>query len=214
MKNYKTILFDCDGVILDANKLKSCAFFDVASNYSIPAAHELVLYNQEYGGVSRHQKFEYFIRNILPKYTNEKPDHSKLVKKFAKFVRQGLLECEVTPHLQNFASRFPKSKFAVVSGGDQSELRNVFSTRNISKYFSGGIWGNPATKYEIIENHFSMLDSNLTLFIGDSELDYKVAQYYGFDFIFVSALSECKDWMKFVEKNSILNFPTLGDILK
>ena len=91
MKTYDTILFDCDGVILNSNQIKSQAFYDVASAYSIPAARELVEYNQQFGGISRHEKFKYFVNAILPKYSDIKHSEEDLITEFAKHVKQGLV---------------------------------------------------------------------------------------------------------------------------
>jgi len=33
LKQYKTLIFDCDGVILNSNKIKTQAFYDVAKIY-------------------------------------------------------------------------------------------------------------------------------------------------------------------------------------
>ncbi len=63
--DYKTIIFDCDGVILNSNKIKSEAFRIVASQYGDKEARKLVTYNKENGGVSRYVKFNYFINEII-----------------------------------------------------------------------------------------------------------------------------------------------------
>ena len=60
--NYKTIVFDCDGVILNSNKIKIDVFYDVAINFGASAsqAQALVDYHVKFGGVSRYRKFDYF----------------------------------------------------------------------------------------------------------------------------------------------------------
>ena len=37
---YKTLVFDCDGVVLNSNKIKTRAFYDVASIYGHKVAKE------------------------------------------------------------------------------------------------------------------------------------------------------------------------------
>ena len=214
MKNYETILFDCDGVILNSNKIKSQAFYDVTYGYSIQAAQELVGYNQHYGGISRHEKFKHFVNEILPKFSHEKPSESALIASFSKHVKQGLMNCEVSPYLRDIALKFSKSQFAVVSGGYEPELREIFHARELSSYFSGGIWGSPDTKFQIIKKQFSKLNSRLTLFIGDSELDYDVAQFFGFDFVFVSGWTELRNWKNFVFENNIMHTKDLKGLLQ
>ena len=214
MKTYDTILFDCDGVILNSNKIKSKAFYDVASAYSIPAARELVEYNQQFGGISRHEKFKYFVNAILPKYSDIKHSEEDLIMEFAKHVKQGLMTCEISPYLQDRTIKYSRSQFAVVSGGYEPELREIFHARKISSYFSGGIWGSPNTKFQIIEKHLSKLNPRTTLFIGDSKLDYNVAQYFGFDFVFITAWTELSDWQNFVNENNIVHSTSLTDLLQ
>lgn len=211
MKTYDTILFDCDGVILNSNKIKSQAFYNIASAYSIPAARELVEYNQQFGGVSRHEKFKHFRKNILPKYSHTEPDQETLITQFATYVRNGLMECEVSPHLNDIRLQFPHAEFAIISGGDQSELTDVFSARNIDHYFTSGIWGSPATKYDNINSQFSSLVVKSTLFIGDSQLDHQVAESFGFDFIFVSDWTEMPDWQSYCDQHNVKAFRNIGD---
>ena len=211
MKNYETILFDCDGVILNSNKIKSQAFYEVAGAYSIPAAKELVEYNQQFGGVTRHEKFKYFRTNILPKYSRNAPTQQNLIAQFATHVTHGLMQCEVTPHLEEIWLKFPHSEFAVISGGDQSELRGIFKARNIDHYFSAGIWGSPANKYDIINSQFPGIVGKSTLFIGDSELDYRVAKSFGFDFIFLSDWTEMLNWQSYCNLHNIRIFKNIGD---
>ena len=65
LDSYKSFIFDCDGVILNSNKIKSNAFYEVASKYGKKEAKKLVNYHINNGGISRYKKFEYFSNNIL-----------------------------------------------------------------------------------------------------------------------------------------------------
>jgi beta-phosphoglucomutase-like phosphatase (HAD superfamily) len=87
---YKTLVFDCDGVILDSNQIKTEAFNRVGLQFGSEAANELVSYHLQHGGVSRYQKFEYFWVDVLHRtYDVEKiedvrtfialPDKSRLI---------------------------------------------------------------------------------------------------------------------------------------
>ena len=213
MRTYETILFDCDGVILNSNKIKSQAFYDVTHGCSIQAAQALVKYNEQHGGISRHEKFRYFVNEILPKFSHNKPSEDALITSFAKYVKQGLMRCEVSPYLKDIAFKFSQSQFAVISGGYEPELREIFHARELSSYFAGGIWGSPDTKYQIIEKHFSKLNPRATLFIGDSKLDYDVAKFFGFDFVFVSGWTELGNWGNFVYENKIVHITDLKGLL-
>ena len=213
-KSYKYVMFDCDGVILNSNGLKSRAFFNVACPYSIDAAKELVAYNKKFGGVSRSAKFDYFLKQILPKYTKNLPDISDLLKNFGDLVKEGLLNCELNEDIFAVCSKLKNSEFSVISGGDQTELRDVFNLRGLTNYFGAGIWGSPETKYEIIERNFSHVSPSDCLFIGDSKLDFEVARDFGFDFLFMSAWTEVDNWEEFVQRNAITHCVSLGNVFK
>ena len=65
MKKYKSLIFDCDGVILNSNQLKTNAFRKVFEKYNINAVDEFIEYHRSNGGVSRYIKIENFLKNIL-----------------------------------------------------------------------------------------------------------------------------------------------------
>ena len=65
MSDYKTFIFDCDGVILNSNHIKTKAFWDSVIDYGEDEACQLVAFHKSRGGISRYKKFEHFIDNIL-----------------------------------------------------------------------------------------------------------------------------------------------------
>ena len=62
---YKTFVFDCDGVVLNSNQIKTDAFYEAAKAYGSENAQALKDYHIQNGGVSRYEKFKYFILDIL-----------------------------------------------------------------------------------------------------------------------------------------------------
>ena len=81
----------------------------------------------------------------------------------------------------------------VISGGDQSEVKAVLKYWNITDKFDG-IYGGPRTK----EEHISVLSlEGKTLFIGDSQKDFEVAQQFGMDFIFIYGYTQFENWKEF-----------------
>ena len=58
MKLYTHLFFDCDGVILNSNSIKTKTFYDVAFRYGHNNAEELVKFHIANGGVSRYAKFK------------------------------------------------------------------------------------------------------------------------------------------------------------
>jgi phosphoglycolate phosphatase-like HAD superfamily hydrolase len=209
---YKTFVFDCDGVILNSNKIKTQAFYNVASVYGHEVAQTLKDYHVQNGGISRYAKFEYLITDILKKPL-EKNELQQLLDNFAHEVKQALMTCEVTKGLEDLRQKTKQANWLIVTGGDQAELREVFAVRGLNHYFNGGIFGSPEAKDTILEREIS--NGNITksaLFLGDSMYDYQAANTAKMDFIFISKWTEVKDWKKWICENEITNFNNIESI--
>jgi phosphoglycolate phosphatase-like HAD superfamily hydrolase len=122
---------------------------------------------------------------------------------FSKEVKKALLTCEVAKNINELRKRTKHAKWLVVSGGDQTELREVFSQRGLGEYFDGGIFGSPDDKDVILRNEKEK--SNIvgkSLFLGDSMYDYQAARNADMDFIFLSKWTEVKHWSDVFIDNS------------
>ena len=130
LKHFSTLIFDCDGVILNSNKVKSDAFFNVTSCFSESAAKDLVSYHKLNGGVSRYEKFNYFNDKIIPRYLpNEKLNISELLKNYSKEVIRNLINCEIALGLKAFKKMYTDKKWIMVSGSDEKELNFVLKKK-------------------------------------------------------------------------------------
>jgi len=207
-KKYDIWLFDCDGVILDSNKVKTNAFWKTTEKYGADKADALVEYHIANGGISRHKKFEYFCKNIL-NLTSYDSVHSELLEIFAKHVRQGLMECNQAPDVRRLLSKLQDKKCYIVSGGLQQELVEIFTHRELYVYFDG-IYGSPRSKSEILSE--MDLTGNI-VFVGDSKYDYDTAQDFGIDFIFLYGMSEFKDWHEHFKHTTVDILKDTSDIL-
>jgi phosphoglycolate phosphatase-like HAD superfamily hydrolase len=197
LNKYKTWLLDCDGVLLDSNKIKSEAFYEVALPYGKDAARALVEYNKRLGGVTRFEKFKYFFETILDKNNYEK-DLENALTRFGTMVCNKLISCPETKGLRRFLEGLKdNSKKFVISGGAQEELRHVFKQRGLDAYFDG-IFGSPDTKEMIMSSLARSFDiAYPAVFIGDSRYDYEVAAKFEIDFIFMSKYTEFENWRSF-----------------
>lgn len=205
---YRTFIFDCDGVLLNSNKLKSAAFYTLALPFGEKHAKEFERYHLENGGLSRFKKFEYLLKII------GRPQDEELLKSllhdYASLIKDGLLICEIGKGLFQLKELTIGRKWMVVSGGYQKEIRDLFKIRQLESLFDGGIYGSPTLKCEILKG---LCDLNKiefpALFFGDSKLDYFSANEMNIDFIFMSAWTELNDWREFCEEYSLrhcLNF--------
>ncbi len=196
LTEYCSLVFDCDGVLLDSNRVKTDAFYQAALPFGENAANALVNYHVANGGVSRYRKFEYFLGEIVRHEDMEPLD--ELLSRYAERVREGLLACSLADGLGELRSALPNSNWMIVSGGDQGELREVFEARGLSHYFNGGIFGSPTDKQEILLRELKC--GNLVLpavFLGDSRYDYESAMKFGLDFVFISQWTEFSGWQEY-----------------
>lgn len=200
---YATYVFDCDGVVLDSNSIKTEAFRKAALPYGEELAQALVDYHVAHGGVSRYLKFKYFLNCIVAPGTPG-PDLDTLLARYADAVVKGLRICAVMPRLSDMREATSGARWMIVSGGDQAELRAIFAERRLDKYFDGGIYGSPDTKDVILAREIA--GSTIVapaVFLGDSVYDFKAASAAGLDFVFVCGWTEVHNWRGFVADNAL-----------
>ncbi len=209
---YKSIVFDCDGVILDSNRVKTDAFYNATLPYGEKAAAAMVDYHVRNGGISRYRKFAYFLEHLAPAGVPG-PDLQALLAAYATEVKTGLLACEVADGLEAFREHTSGTCWMVASGGDQVELRELFEARGLIDWFDGGIFGSPDTKEEIIRRELESGNIRMpALFIGDSRYDHQVAQQHALDFVFLSRWSEFEHWEAYFAPYEITIKSTLKDL--
>ncbi|MDX1695686.1 MAG: HAD hydrolase-like protein [Ketobacteraceae bacterium] len=209
IRSYNTLVFDCDGVVLDSNKVKTEAFYQSALPYGERAAQSLVNYHKDHGGISRYRKFALFLEEMVASGT-EGPSLESLLAAYSKQVRVGLLHCPAAKGLEAMREASPKSRWLIVSGGDQQELRHVFRERSLDTLFDGGIFGSPDSKNEILKRE--CISGNIAapaLFLGDSRYDHLAASTAGIDFAFISQWTEFRGWCEYCSENNIRSFHSL-----
>lgn len=211
LSNYRTLVFDCDGVLLNSNKVKTQAFYKATLPYGEQAAQAMVAYHVSHGGISRYKKFEYFLQTLAPTVVDG-PTLEDLLLTYAQEVRRGLLRCDVASGIQKLRSQTAGARWLVASGGDQAELRALFETRELAELFDGGIFGSPDDKADIVAREIA--NGNIqapTLFIGDSRYDHVVAVQNNIDFVFLSGWSEFSGWQEYCSIHSISALELLED---
>jgi phosphoglycolate phosphatase-like HAD superfamily hydrolase len=210
----RSILFDCDGVILNSNRVKKDAYFKVAaSHYGYSLANLLLEYLAINTGNTREFIFNHFINNIVPSGVLG-PSVNQLVSEVATEIHQGLMDCEIDSSIYELREKTPNSKWFVVSGGVQNELLEIFEKRSLIEMFDGGIYGGPMTKDEILKSLFKKNLLELpSLYIGDSQFDFEVSEKFNLDFIFVTNWTEFKDWKNYCYSNKISFISSLSDLV-
>lgn len=211
---YKTLVFDCDGVVTNTNQIKIQAYYDTAINFGANAtqAQALVDHHIHLGGISRFIKFEYFLKEIMLRPVTDEAVQW-LLDEFGRLLECELLHCELAPNLLALKAATPDARWMLVSGGDQLELRKLFEQRDIAYLFEAGIFGSPDNKDTILAREKS--SGNLifpAIFLGDSRYDHQASTRAGLDFVFLSDWTDFEGWQGYCQEHQILvmsSLPTL-----
>ena len=184
LKDYKVILWDFDGVIMESNSIRDIGFERVLSEYPSDLVNQLMDFHKQNGGLSRYVKFRYFFEDILnQEVTDEKIQ--ELANSFSVIMKSLLVNPQILikDSLSFIKSNFENYKMHIVSGSDQNELRYLCSEMKLTHYFKS-IHGSPTTKKDLVkqvinDNYYQKANCIL---IGDSINDYEAAQDNGIDF--------------------------------
>ena len=207
---YQYIIFDFDGVLVESNEIRFNGFRKLFKDYPQEQVEQLVEYAKANGGVSRYKKIEFFFNTI-----RKEPVSSKSVNhwanQFSELVTKDILEARpVEGSLEFLEKYFNQFDFAIVSGSDQRELREICKGRGIDSFFKI-ILGSPIEKKDNIATLLSDFkwERNKSLYIGDSNNDLEAAKANNIDFIGRS--SGLVDWKKYNIKfisdlSSLYNF--------
>ena len=195
--NYDYFIFDCDGVILESNELKSIAFAKSLNGEPKSLIRDFVKYHKNNGGISRFEKFKYYYEKIK-KDNNPEVKIDKALYNFSNIVSKELLVCNYVPGVLEFIYRLFNSnkRLFIVSGSEQKELIKVFNYRGIDHYFEK-IYGSPTNKIENTKKVISTFNiSDKGVFFGDSKSDYRAAKIFDINFVFVKRFSEWRNGNK------------------
>ena len=205
---YDNFIFDCDGVILDSNEVKTLAFMEVMNNESVLHRKEFIEYHIENTGISRYKKFKYYYTKIK-KINNYENELDKLLFDFSNLLKKNIIKCNLTKGALIFLETLKKNnkKIYMISASDEIELQEIIFKKKLKKYFKK-IYGSPNDKIENIKKLKKIgLLTNKTVFFGDSYSDYKAAEYFNMDFVFLSDYSLMP--IKKMNVNLINNFSSL-----
>ncbi len=202
---YKTIVFDCDGVLLNSNKTKVQAYFDVAKRMggTDAQAQAFVDYHIAQGSFPRNGKIKYYLEHIV--HQEETPElMQQYLDTFDQILDESLIECELAVGLMDLKKETKHARWMVLSGGDQVGLRQIFERRDLSQHFECGIFGGPEIKENVLAREKA--NGNIefpALFVGDSKYDHQASTGAGLDFVFLSDWTEVKDWQAYCRNHDI-----------
>jgi len=215
LSKYKTIVFDCDGVVLDSNKTKVRAYYEVAKRNggTDEQAQALADHHVRKGSFPRNGKIAWYFEEILKQPATPKAMQPYL-DTFEIVLDKALMECEVAPGLMELKTRTPQARWMLLSGGDQKELRTIFARRNLADLFEAGIFGGPDIKETVLAREKENGNIQMpALFVGDSKYDYQAATGAGLGFVFLTDWTEVTDWQDFCQQNDIQTLPNLASLI-
>lgn len=193
---YDLYIFDCDGVILDSNKLKIQAMRESLNmqTYSLQMVEKCLEYFSNNFGKSRFHHVKYFVDEILKIKDIEKIIENEILKNFSEKCEKMYLNAPLTPGFLSFIETINGKKF-VASGSEQSELQKVFKERGLNKYFVD-IYGSPTPKNQLVNKILSDNSHESALMIGDAISDFEASQVNGIDFACYIPYSNVKSKME------------------
>lgn len=184
LKQFKVILWDFDGVIMDSMPIRSKGFEVVLQNYPKEEIDRLLEYHNKNGGLSRYVKFRYFFEVIRNEEITDW-QIKELAEKFSEVMLELLINEEllIQDSVKFIRENFDKYAFHIVSGSDGVELNHICKELNLSNYFLT-INGSPTPKKQLVSDlleEFNYLKHNVCL-IGDSINDFEASEYNGISF--------------------------------
>lgn len=209
ISDYDVYVFDCDGVILNSNKLKIDAMNVVLKDleYHQNTIDECLEYFSKNFGKSRFHHVDYFIQHVFGvNRADEQVIREEILRRFSIQCRKLYLNAELTPGVIDFIKSLQGDIF-VASGSEQAELRDVFSDRDLSQYFVE-VYGSPTRKSKLVENICSKYRGKKVVMVGDAVSDFEASEINNIDFVFYSPFSNVRDTMLELSKQH--GFPVLN----
>lgn len=200
---FTAIIFDCDGVLLDSNALKTDCFRKVLEEADFDAGDvaRFLEFQQASFGMSRYRLFEALLGWSLVKPTEL--DRDALVARYAATLGGRYTKASATPGMREILTELAANlPLYIVSGSDQAELREVMAERGDAGFFRG-IHGSPTNKVENLALVLAELAAGGTppapervVFIGDAEADLMAARAHGLRFVYMDGFSAAKPRMR------------------
>lgn len=215
IQEYKTIVFDCDGVLLNSNKTKVQTYFAVAKRMggTDEQAQAFVDYHIEKGSFPRNGKIQYYLKHIV-KQAETPALMQAYLNAFDDILDEALMQCELASGLAELKAKTDQARWMVLSGGDQVGLREIFARRELTKYFECGIFGGPDTKEIVLAREKASGNIQFpALFVGDSKYDHQASTQAGLDFVFLSDWTEVKNWHDYCSNNHVSVLANIQQLL-
>lgn len=211
--NFKVIIFDFDGVIIDSNQIKYDSFFDIFSNDT-----EKQVVKQVLSKIRESSRYE-ILKQIFIQLDKPKNQLEDLVNEYAekynKQTLENLTQDRVFSGATNILSELQKNyRLYIVSTTPQITVRKITKKIGLDKYFID-VFGVPTIK---ADNHKNIIDKenvkgSEVLVVGDGESDLQAAQMHNSNFIGIA--NDFNGWrdINFSIINNIKDLISMIDIV-
>lgn len=185
------VFLDCDGVIFDSNEFKLRAMQRVLAGYPEAMRSRMTQYWRDNGGMARGVKFRHFFE-VIAKAADPEAQTRRAVADFGPLSLEGYRSVDPLPGALAFARHVGRARCFVVSGAEQTELRQVFHDKQIANLFAD-VLGSPPKKLDLVRHVLERVGAkpSETLLIGDGFRDFEVCRTLTMRFVYLAAHS---DW--------------------
>ena len=205
----KCVVFDFDGTLVESNEIKRRVFYEV-TNDIIGATSVLdELFSAPDSG-DRYNIFDLLIKNLKLR-KEDGYSNVYLSSLYTKICEQRISEAPEICGAFNILSELKKLrvKMFVSSATPTNTLQRIIGMRGWSDLFDG-IMGSPDSKEDhlrsiLFSNNYSLSE---VIYIGDSEVDQKVALLIGCKFVGIG-----KNWDRF-DKRPLVLLDNLEQLIK
>jgi phosphoglycolate phosphatase-like HAD superfamily hydrolase len=213
----RAVIFDCDGVLLVSNRLKTAVFGEALASlgYHARDVARFQAFQAANFGMSRYRLFEALLGWTDLVAAPAGMTRDRLIGAYADRLYGRYVKCASTPGMLPVLEGLRQRGIPlfVVSGSDERELRAVLAERGLARHFAA-IHGSPATKTENLQLVAAALGTGFPMadcvFIGDAEADWKAAEAAGARFVYMDHYSTAKPRMR--ELQAARGFPMIRDL--
>ncbi|MCL5030744.1 MAG: HAD hydrolase-like protein [Bacteroidetes bacterium] len=205
----KIVVFDFDGVLVDSNKIKYEAFFELfPENSKAGSIAKKVLKNH------REESRFFIIRKVVEELNigNGSKDTSSMidyyVNKYGNIVESSVATVSEIPGAGNCLSELCLTyRLYLISSTPFDSLMRVIKTRSMENYFKR-IYGFPMTKIKCLAEILTIenIMPEEVLIIGDGFVDLEMAKYFGCNFVGV------KNEFNSLEEQAVTLISTLQEL--
>ena len=211
-EEYESFFFDCDGVILDSNEIKTKAFRDSLKGEPEEYIDQFIKYHQENQGIDRYKKLKYYFSDIK-KISNFEKNYLDCLKVYADLCKKELIKANYVIGVEKYLKKIKDlgKQMYVVSGSDHDELNQIFKIRKLDSYFNE-IYGSPMSKIDIL-NELCLNSKMPGIYFGDSKSDMNAALKYDLFFVYVYEHSNWSDGREICKASNIMQIKNFDQIL-